>query len=94
MTPQHDSPAGWSHADGVAYEIAQDILTQLIAAAGQQITRLRGNPDPDPAQIADWQARRATWAQRRLALTPAETSAVRQVLEDDAATLRAIQASS
>jgi hypothetical protein len=92
MASKQDSISGWSHPEGVAYEIAQDTLTQLVAAAGQHLARLQNEPRPDRAQIAIWEARRAAWAQRRLDLSPADVIAAQQVLGQDAQTLRSLQA--
>ena len=91
MTPE-DTTCGWSQQEGVAYEIALDVLPQLTAAADQQIVRLRETTTPDHAQIATWEERGARWAQRRLDLTPEDTATVQQVLHIDSQILRDLQA--
>jgi uncharacterized protein (UPF0261 family) len=89
VTAATDPVPGWSHQQGVDYEIAQDTLTQLIAFAGRRIDQLQQPGAADTVELAAWQTRREEWAQRRLDLTPTNVTAVQHVLTTDADLLRA-----
>lgn len=83
----HESPQvvpGWSHDDGVRFEVARNVLAQLIGHAATRIDAAGGN-DPD------WRERQQQWAARRLDLTPGSTD-VERVLADEGPLLRRLLA--
>jgi hypothetical protein len=71
--------------EGVAYETALEVLAQLIAVAGRRISAAGSD---DAEESVRWEAMRADWTTRRLALSPMDTTAVQAVLTRDAAVLR------
>lgn len=91
MTSEQDPVQGWSLEEGVKYEVAQDVLMRLIAIAGRRIRQLEDQPEPDQAEIAQWQERRSTWIRRRHELLPTDAVANQQVLDEDGQILRALQ---
>lgn len=87
-SPNRDS-ATWSLQEGVDFELAQEILAELVALAGRKITAAQGgNAD---AEVARWEALRADWSKRRLSLYPTDAGAVQSVLTQDGATLRSLR---
>lgn len=88
--------AGWTMTDqrdatepSVAFEVAAEILDQLIGYAAGRVSASRLCPSPGQDAV-EWQRRLAEWSQRRRELMPADSAAIALVLDVDAATLRSL----
>jgi hypothetical protein len=81
---ERDDAGPVSQQDAAAYEVARDILSELLGYAARELDA------GDPAEGAVWRSRRDDWATRLRDLRPYDALAVRRVLEEDAAFLRAL----
>lgn len=72
---------GWSQDEGIRFEVARDILGQLIGYAASRIDAEPAHPDTtghDPT----WRERQQQWAARRAALTPGDPDVERILAEE------------
>lgn len=103
MTPA-GARAGWSQDDGVRFEVARNVLAQLIGYAATRIDGERRDeqndqPADEPADErrdeqtvgSAWRRRQKEWASRRLALTPGDPD-VERVLAEQGPLLRRLLA--
>lgn len=95
MTPASARP-GWSQDDGVRFEVARNVLAQLIGYAATRIDgERRDEPADEPADEQNagsaWRRRQQEWASRRLALTPGDPD-VERVLAEQGPLLRQLLA--
>jgi hypothetical protein len=74
--------AGWSPAQAMSYEIAQEGVRQAIGYYAQLIAAEEVAAEPDAGAIAGWQAEQRTWAARGQELTPVDTRAIKRVRAD------------
>lgn len=77
-------------AETAGYEVALEVLADLIGHASGRIDEENAKPVPDWPEIARWRVRRDTWASRHRGLNPRDAASIRQVLEQDAAVLRSL----
>ncbi|MFE2684506.1 hypothetical protein [Streptomyces mirabilis] len=66
--------------DGAAYEVARDVLLQLIGHAANRAS----------AGEEEWAEKRDRWALKLNTLRPEDTDAVREVLDREASVLKSI----
>jgi len=81
----------WSQEEGIAFEVARDILGQLIGYASTRIDAEQTQPGASDGQGPTWRERQQEWASRRLALAPGDPD-VERVLAQEGALLRRLLA--
>jgi hypothetical protein len=86
-TPQE----GWTQEEGIAFEVARDILGQLIGYAAAQIDAEQADPGSGPPDRPTWRERQQEWTARRLALKPADPD-VERVLQEEGTLLQHLRA--
>lgn len=69
-----------SQQDGAAYEVARDVLLQLIGHAASQVA----------AGAGEWAEKRDRWTSLLNALDPRGTDSVQEVLDREAPALKSI----
>lgn len=82
--------ADWSQDDAVAYEVALDIVNEIIGAYSGLIGREEASPSPDATRIAAWRQAKLAWARRRNDLSPADPQTVQAVRLEGADLLRTL----
>jgi hypothetical protein len=80
--------ATWSEEEGVSYEVALDVINDVVGAYSGLIGREEASPDPDGAKIASWRRVKVAWAHKRRELSPADPKAVASVRREAAGLLR------
>lgn len=73
------SPALRFASAGAAYEVARDILTELVAIAAARLSGIAG--DASGAGAENWLECREEWLAQLEALRPADAGAVSEVLQ-------------
>lgn len=81
VSPQPVVP-GWSHDDGVRFEVARNLLAQLVGHAANRVGAATGLD-------SSWRVRQQQWVARRSALTPGDAD-VERVLADEGPLLRGL----
>lgn len=71
--------AGWTSAQAVMYEIAQEGVRQAIGYYAQLIGAEEAAAEPDADAIAGWRAEQQAWAARGHEFTPLDTRAVKRI---------------
>lgn len=80
----------WSEEEGVSYEVALDIVNEVVGAYSGLIGREEAAPSPDAAKIANWRQAKLAWAQKRRELSPTDPQAVASVRREAAYLLRTL----
>lgn len=89
MTAQQPHP-GWSQDEGIRFEVARNILGQLIGYAAAQIDAEQAGPPTGGGQVPTWAERRQQWATRRLTLAPGDPD-VDRILAEEGPLLRQLR---
>lgn len=74
--------AGWTPAQGVAYEVAQEAVRQAIGYYAHLIAEEEAADEPDVAAIAEWREAQQAWAARGQEFTPLDTRAIKRLRAD------------
>jgi hypothetical protein len=74
--------AGWTPAQGVAYEVAQEAVRQAIGYYAHLIGQAEAADEPDAAAIAVLRETQRSWAVRGEELTPLDKRAVKHIRAD------------
>ena len=82
--------ASWSEEEGVSYEVALDMVNEVVGAYSGLIGREEASPSPDTAKIAAWRQAKVVWAHKRRDLSPADPQAVQAVRREAADLLRTL----
>jgi hypothetical protein len=72
----------WSSSESVRYEVAVDILSQLVAACSARIAREQVKSRPDPAVIAECERLQIGFTQQRTRLRPTELEDIEAILSN------------
>lgn len=78
----------WDPRDGVAFEVAESVLGNLISVCVVRISEAEQAADPDSAAIASWRERLIGYARQRKSLTVSDPATLRRVVERYGAELR------
>lgn len=87
---EHDGDLSWDPADGVAYEVAESVLGDLISYCARELWAAEHVDRPDPATVTAWRDRLTSYAQQRRNLTISDPSNLRAVIERFGAELREV----
>lgn len=85
-------PVTWSPEDGVAYEVALEVIQQVVGAYSALIARERAAAAPDAELIDSWRGERRRWQERARSLSPDDRGTVDEVSAECAALLPALRA--
>ena len=83
----------WNPADGIAYEVAESVLGDLISYAVTQLDSAEQAAAADPAEIARWNEKLTEYVFERRALRVDDPGKLRRVIEARGAELRQINGS-
>ncbi len=70
---------GWTQDEAVAYEVACELLTGMVAWCSSEIAKERARPTPDVAVIQRWESDSARYAREQRELDPADDAEVVRV---------------
>ncbi|ADB35604.1 hypothetical protein Kfla_6612 [Kribbella flavida DSM 17836] len=82
--------ATWSEEEGVSYEVALNVINEVVGAYSGLIGREEASPSPNATKIAAWRQAKIAWAQRQRDLSPADPQAVQAVRQEAADLLRTL----
>ena len=85
-------PVTWSPEDGVAYEVALEVIQQVVGAYSALIARERAAAAPDAEVIGSWRSERHRWQERARSLSPDDRGTVDEISAECAARLPALRA--
>jgi hypothetical protein len=96
LATEHDETVGpggerapeWTHEDCVAYEVAREAITGLLAYRSQWIFDEQRKPAPDPGAIERWRAERSHYAAALRGLDVRDGERIARVRRDYGAELR------
>jgi hypothetical protein len=69
-------PFGWSNEESVSYEVALELITQVVAEYNGLIYKERAKEFPDAERIAAWTASKQEYIAQRRALQVDDTASV------------------
>lgn len=78
----------WDPRDGVAFEVAESVLGNLISFCVVRMSEAEQATDPDSAAIASWRERLIGYARQRKSLTVSDPATLRRVVDRYGAELR------
>jgi len=78
----------WDPADGVAYEVAESVLGDLISHASSNLWGATHEPAPDPEDVARWEEMLSGYVSERRSLSLNDPGKLRAVIEVRGAELR------
>ena len=81
----------WSDDEAVAYEVALELINEVVGACSARIATEQARPDPDRDAIAVWLAERGRCAEVRRGLDPSDHAAVARVRREYAALARLLR---
>jgi len=85
-------PVTWSPEDGVAYEVALEVIHQVVGAYSALIAREESAVAPDESLIGTWEQEQGRWAGRGRNLSPADSRGVDHVTAECQALLARLRA--
>lgn len=78
----------WEPADGVAYEVAESVLGDLISYASSKLWDATHEPAPNPGDVARWEKTLNGYVSERRSLSLSDPAKLRTVIEVRGAELR------
>ena len=85
-------PVSWSPEDGVAYEVALEVIQQVIGAYSALIAKEESRAASDASLIESWEQEQGRWAGRGRELDPADRRGIDQVVAECQALLARLRA--
>lgn len=80
--PRDASLPEWSADNAARFEVAIELLSQLVGMCSARIAEEETRSSPNPAAIAEYRRLSAGFAQRQMSLNPHDTAAVTRVAQD------------
>jgi len=75
-------PVTWSLEDGVAYEVALELIQQVVGAYSALIAKEESSEVPDTTVIESWERVQGRWAGRGRELHPADRRGVESIIAE------------
>jgi hypothetical protein len=75
-------PVTWSPEDGVAYEVALELMQQVVGACSALIAKEESAEAPDTTVIESWERVQGRWAGRERELHPADRRGVESIIAE------------
>ena len=83
-----DGDLSWDPADGIAYEVAESVLGDLIGYASSKLWDATHEPAPDPEDVARWKETLHGYVSERRSLSLKDPGKLRAVIDVRGAELR------
>ena len=85
-------PVTWSAEDSVAYEVALEVIQQVVGAYSALIAKEERKRAPDESRVGSWRGERRRWQERGRSLAPDDRREVERVSAECAVLLRGLRA--
>lgn len=85
-------PVAWALEDGVAYEVALEVIQQVVGAYSALIAKEESADAPNTLAIEAWEREQGQWVRTGRELSPADRTGVDRVTAECQALVAALRA--